>query len=60
MHFNWLDVILLIILGLTFILGLVKGLIRQVLGSGRGNCWPGRGLEKLCLALLEDSFLGRI
>jgi len=32
MHFNWLDVILIIILGLTFILGLVKGLIRQVLG----------------------------
>jgi len=34
MHFylNWLDVLLLIILLITFILGLVKGFIRQIIG----------------------------
>ncbi|MDD8020742.1 MAG: CvpA family protein [Acidobacteriota bacterium] len=32
MHLNWLDIILIIILLLTFVIGLVKGLIRQVLG----------------------------
>ena len=32
MDFNWIDIILLAILGLTFILGIAKGLIRQMIG----------------------------
>lgn len=32
MNLNWLDVILIIILLITFILGLIKGLLRQVIG----------------------------
>jgi membrane protein required for colicin V production len=32
MSLNWLDVILIIILLITFILGLIKGLLRQVIG----------------------------
>lgn len=32
MSFNWLDIILLAILIITFILGIAKGLIRQIIG----------------------------
>lgn len=32
MSLNWLDIILLVILGVTVILGLIKGLIRQIFG----------------------------
>jgi len=32
MNLNWLDVILIIILLITFVLGLIKGLIRQAIG----------------------------
>ena len=32
MSFNWLDITLMAILIITFILGIVKGLIRQIIG----------------------------
>ncbi|MCP2620216.1 CvpA family protein [Candidatus Aminicenantes bacterium AC-334-K16] len=32
MTFNWLDIILLIIIGVMIILGLIKGFLRQILG----------------------------
>jgi len=32
MAFNWLDIVLLIIIGVLVILGLVKGFVRQILG----------------------------
>ncbi|MFP4082447.1 MAG: CvpA family protein [Candidatus Aminicenantes bacterium] len=32
MNFNWLDIVLLAVLIITFILGIAKGLIRQIIG----------------------------
>lgn len=32
MNFNWFDIVLLIIIGIAVIIGVIKGLIRQVIG----------------------------